>query len=456
VTGRGAEPNVKLAAVMNQAGVTNSGLARRVVDLAAAHGVHRRYTHIDVRRWLDGVQPKGVIPAVIAETLSAKLGRHVSVADIGLHSGDEVLLARSGEYPLTVADAVAAVQAVVGADRPGVQLPGAEAVEGAAWSDLMVQWLLTPDQRPPAIQGTAGSDVRALEMALEMFGRLDYQFGGGYARSALVEFIRAEVAPLVASPQSWSAEVLQAAAALLRLAGWTAYDTGAHVLAQRYLTQALRLATAAGDRALGGRILAGMSHQANFLGYHEQAVNLARAAQRGTGGQATPTAMALFHAMEARALAGCGDRAGVEAALLAAESWFERRTVENDPVWLRYFDRAELAAEFAHSYRDLGLADKAIEFGRIAVYEADPFYARSISFCQCVLAAGHLGTGDVEQGLELARAAVDRIATLRSVRARAYVRDFLGRLQPFSGSRPVADFVHQANRVASADHATPC
>jgi hypothetical protein len=191
-----------------------------------------------------------------------------------------------------------------------------------------------------------------------------------------------------------------------------------------------------------------MSHQANFLGYHEQAVNLARAAQRGTGGQATPTAMALFHAMEARGLAGCGDRAGVEAALLAAESWFERRTVENDPTWLRYFDRAELAAEFAHSYRDLGIADKAIEYGRIAVYEADPLYARSISFCQCVLAAGHLGAGDVEQGLALAQAAVDRISGLRSVRARAYVRDFLGRLTPYRSERAVAEFIQNASRLA--------
>jgi hypothetical protein len=250
--------------------------------------------------------------------------------------------------------------------------------------------------------------VEAFELALGMFTQLDFKFGGGYARSALVEFIRAEVAPLILRPEGRSPASLCAAAALLRLAGWTAYDTGAHVLARTYWNQGLHLAGAAGDRALGGRILACMSHQANFLGYHQQAVNLARAAQHGIGGHGTPTALALFHAMEARGLAGVGDRAGVERALLAAESWFERRTPENDPVWLRYFDRAELAAEFAHSYRDLGIASKAIEYGKIAVYDADDAYARSISFCQCVLAAGHLGAGDVEQGLVLAQTAVDR------------------------------------------------
>jgi hypothetical protein len=158
--------------------------------------------------------------------------------------------------------------------------------------------------------------------------------------------------------------------------------------------------------------------------------------------------------MEARGLAGLGDRRGTEAALLAAESWFAQRTPENDPIWLRYFDKAELAAEFAHSYRDLGMAKQAIEFGRIAVYEADPLYARSIAFCQCVLAAGHLGNGELEQGLELASAAVGSVASLRSVRAQQYVRDFVGRLQPKSNHPSVATFITQA-KIALTGSAAP-
>lgn len=70
------------------------------------------------------------------------------------------------------------------------------------------------------------------------------------------------------------------------------------------------MAKAAGDRALCGRILSGMSHQANFVGHHTQAVDLARAAQRGAKDHATSTAMALFHAMEARGLASLGDEKG--------------------------------------------------------------------------------------------------------------------------------------------------
>jgi tetratricopeptide (TPR) repeat protein len=443
----GAVPNTKLIDVMRRSGLSASGLARRVVDVAAQHGVERNYTHIDVKRWTEGRQPRGMVPAFIAQVLAAKLGRPVSVADIGMTGSTDAVLARANEYPQTVAEAAAALMAVVKADQPDVATAGVESVDSSVWADLMVQWLLAPDGKGPRLVEPVTQDARGLQLAGDMFSRLDYQFGGGYARTALVEFIRSELAPLVNDPRSRAPEVMQAAAALLRLAGWTAYDTGAHDLATRYLTQALRLAQAAGDRALGGRILAGLSHQANFLGYHEHAANLARAAQRGAQGQATPTAMALFYAMEARALAGSGDRRGTEAALLAAESWFERRSPQNDPTWLRYFDRAELAAEFAHSYRDLGMADKAIEFGEIAVYEAEPLYVRSIAFCQCVLAAGHLGNGDLEQGLHLAESAVTAAGALRSVRSREYVRDFLGRLTPYRGQLLVADFVSRVERT---------
>ncbi|MFI5717803.1 hypothetical protein [Nocardia sp. NPDC051750] len=68
-------------------------------------------------------------------------------------------------------------------------------------------------------------------------------------------------------------------AELTKLAGWAAYDLAEHGLAQRYLIQALRMARAAGDAALGAEILAAMSHQATYVGRPGDAVDLARAAQ---------------------------------------------------------------------------------------------------------------------------------------------------------------------------------
>lgn len=397
-------PNLQLADVMRRASCSNSGLAKRVSAVASEHGVEVRCDHVNVKRWLSGAQPRGMTPHFIAEALSRKLGEPLTLAEVGMAPNDEGVLLSSLSYPERLSESIDVVVALVRADLAGSSTVGPGNLDPHAWSDLMVGWLVAPDITD-ATDGAVltPSPAEALARATTLFSQLDYQFGGGYARSALVQFINSEVAPLL-TEGSYSSDVLREAGALLRLTGWTAYDTGHHALAANYLAQALRLAQASGDRALGGRILAGMSHQANFLGYHNHAVNLARAARAGAHGSATPTAMALFHAMEARALAGRGDRRECGRALVEADRWFARRVPDDDPAWLKYFDEAELAAEFAHSYRDLGLHDKAVKYAQIAIDNHDPMYARSILFCRTVLAAGYLGKGEIEQALVLARA----------------------------------------------------
>src|SRR5581483_67262 len=87
------------------------------------------------------------------------------------------------------------------------------------------------------------------------------------------------------------------AAEMTLLAGWMAYDLEQHPIAQRYLIQALRLAHAAGDQALGGEILAAMSCHAAYLGDGSGAVDMARAAQTSAR-----------RAGSAALLSGTGDR----------------------------------------------------------------------------------------------------------------------------------------------------
>jgi DNA-binding transcriptional regulator YbjK len=82
------------------------------------------------------------------------------------------------------------------------------------------------------------------------FRRLDNQLGGGYGRSSITAY----------------------------LTGWMAYDLDQHPAALRYLIQALCLAVASTDQALGAEILAGMSHQAAYLGHNQDAVDMTRAA----------------------------------------------------------------------------------------------------------------------------------------------------------------------------------
>lgn len=68
-----------------------------------------------------------------------------------------------------------------------------------------------------------------------------------------------------------------------------------------------------------------MSHQANFLGYYQRAVELARAAHEGFRDQGTPTAMAVAWAMEARAQASLRRERECIHAICQAERWLARR-----------------------------------------------------------------------------------------------------------------------------------
>jgi len=450
------EPNEQLAAVMSRAGCSHKGLARRVCQVGAEHGVELRYDHVAVGRWLDGTQPRGLAAHFLAMALSRKLGEPVEPRDIGMARGSVTALS-TVEYAEHTSDALDQVTGLLHSDLAG-QSQHVPQLRPEAWNELMVRWLLAPDdhddpiERDQPTQVTAAA-IEAVRVTTDVFSKLDYQFGGGHARLAVLHYVNTDVTPLVrsADPESpLGRELLAAAAALLRLVGWTAYDTGLHGMAQRYLAQALRLADAAGDRMLGGRILAGMSHQANFLGYHDHAADLARAAKKGARASATPTAMALFSAMEARALAAKGDPAGCLSALTRAEKWLERRAPQNDPQWLIYFDEAELAAEFAHCFRDLGRGADAEKWARQSVAASESFYVRSLSFCRTVLATSYIQQGDVEQGLFVATEVVATTAALRSARCRSYVRDFLNRLDAFPRQPEVLDFVQQVRQTLPA------
>ncbi len=71
----------------------------------------------------------------------------------------------------------------------------------AAWPQPMLGWLLARPEPIPA--RTAGrikvgeSDVAAIRTTVELFMRMDFQFGGGHARAALAQYFAGDVCPLL-------------------------------------------------------------------------------------------------------------------------------------------------------------------------------------------------------------------------------------------------------------------
>jgi hypothetical protein len=81
------QPNERLQALIQEAGCSNAGLARRVNLCGAEHALDLRYDKTSVARWLRGQQPRGQAPSVIAEAIGRKLGRPVGVDEIGMADG---------------------------------------------------------------------------------------------------------------------------------------------------------------------------------------------------------------------------------------------------------------------------------------------------------------------------------------------------------------------------------
>ncbi|MEU6239208.1 regulator [Kitasatospora sp. NPDC047058] len=82
--GHSGPQNGQLAALIEEAGFSHAGLARRVDQLGLEHGLDLRYDKTSVTRWLRGQQPRGATPALIAEVFTRRLGRRLTAQDLGL------------------------------------------------------------------------------------------------------------------------------------------------------------------------------------------------------------------------------------------------------------------------------------------------------------------------------------------------------------------------------------
>ena len=330
--------------------------------------------------------------------------------------------------PPDAGDAVTLLDALAGADmedRPEVtqgrwatgSVPGV--ITGYLFSSPTWQHQEQPLLIAPR---TAAARIRATAKHLM---DIDFQFGGGYVRRMLLFYFRSEIVPMLREPHPGNlrSEIFGAAAEVAQLLGWSAYDAGRHGAAQRYFLRGLRLANEAGDPVLGGRLLSNLSHQANYLGHFDEALQFARAAQASARGRATDTVTAMFLAMEARALASSGDARMCAQALHLAEQAFARRDLSNDPEWIGYFDELELAGEAAHCFRELGQPRETQMF---AVRAIDPVAtpARTRAFISMVTAAGAFRGGNLDEALAYASDAVSMTSTLQSSRYVRYLTDF--------------------------------
>jgi len=337
------------------------------------------------------------------------------------------------KFPAEPGHAVSLLDGLTGAD-----IADRQDVTQASWipgtpASVITDYLLSSsawqrEEEPPGVSANiAATRIRAISKHLI---DIDFQFGGGYSRRMLLFYFQSDVLPLLREQHQEPArhEIFSAAAEVVQLLGWSAYDAGRHGAAQRYFLQGLRLAGEADDAMLGGRLLSNLSHQANYLGRYGEAVQFARAAQASVRDRATDTVNALLLATEARALAGGGDARLCAKVLNLAEQAFARRKPSEDPRWIGYFDELELAGEAAHCFRDLGRPREAVKYAAQAI---DPVGtpARTRAFITMVAAAGSFRSGNLDEALAHATEAVTSTRSLQSSRYLRSLKDFHKSLQ---------------------------
>jgi hypothetical protein len=450
------QPNERLLTLIREAGCSNAGLARRVNMCAAERGLDFRYDKTSVARWIRGQQPRGRAPDVVAEALGRKLGRPVTVDEIGMGAARQLTSSVGLRFAAGLADCLEQAAELWHSDvarrEGGESRPplagGGSHVAPAALVEPSRDWLITPPDAEVARAAgprVGAADVAAVRATTAALVDLDRRWGAGHVRPVVVHYLNSVVSGLLAGSyrEAVGRELCGAAARLTELAGYMAVDSGLPGLAQRYYIQALRLAQAAGDRGFGGYVLAaGMSHLAAELGNPREVIQLARAAQEGARGRATPRADALFLAAEARGHAQLGDRESCRRAASAALAALERADAGtgDDPVWIRHFDAAYLADELAHCHRDLGQGRAAQQRAAEALAGHPESRARRRAIGLLVLATGQLQEGEVDQACHTAQEAGSLLSGLRSDRGGEYLADFGKRLEPHRTEPRVREF----------------
>ncbi|MET9776271.1 Tat pathway signal protein [Streptomyces sp. NPDC006367] len=437
----GRTRNVKLAAAIAQAGLSQARLAARVRSVAAEHGANELtgvgQSHI--AKWVGGVVPEPQAARILAETLSRCLGRLVTLADIGLPTDtDELELPAWSDDPLTTLVTLGSKD-MVDIDRRHLLATSAYSVAALALPDD--QWFERATDRararkPLSSYVVTAQDVDDVRELTGIFSRRDQKRGGRSGRAALVAYLRTDVAELLNSrflSEDIRRSMTSAAAETAYLAGWTAFDGREHPIAQRWLTIATGLAEEAGDAPLAGHILRAMAHQAVDLGQPQEAVRLAEASLSSRRyARACWRERSLLGVVLARGLAAAGEKKAAIAALLQAERDLDRaRAGDDEPGRVFFFGRASLAHETAAALRDLGDLPGAEKHFTLSVRTRRAQFARTHS-----VTLGYLGAVQAQQGhLDLAcdtwSQALDAMTGVQSGRAKETVVQMRRALSPF-------------------------
>ncbi|HEX2300850.1 MAG TPA: transcriptional regulator, partial [Pseudonocardiaceae bacterium] len=309
------------------------------------------------------------------------------------------------------------------------------------FGEEMGEWLPSAAQTP-APSHIGMTDVKQVEAATRAMRQLDYQFGGGACRDAVVAQLSWAQRLLSASGQEGvRLRLFRALADLQNLAGWTTFDVGLLDSSRNHFAKALELVKESGDYSLMSNIM----YRIGRIYLHIQAPNdalkwfqLGQIAAQNSGSE---LAVAVLCGNEAWAYAMMGDDVQARKLLGRSRDELARADLSEAPDWAKFYNATDLNAMTGTihtelSAGDIGHAALAIPALTQALAGYTDSMSRSRAFMLTALATNHLRQGDVDHGVRVGREALSLANGLKSAR----VAD---RMQPLE--------IAAAQRASSAD-----
>lgn len=480
------QPNSRLSDLFGLAGWSKGELARRVNRQAAAMGHPQLSTDTSrVRRWIDtGEIPRDPVPRVLAALFTERLGRVVTIEDLGLvrhgRTGkrpDDGSVEHPDGVPWAPERTAAVLTEFTGMDlmlnRRGLVGAGAALAAGSALSTAMYDWLHSdptlsadaPRYDDPLHADPAGFDryeaapigsqeIEELEESVEVFRAWDAARGGGLQRKAVVGQLN-EVGGMLAyrHPDHLQRRLWGVAANLAVLAGWMSHDVGLEPTAQKYFVIAAHAAREGGDRPRAGEALSRAARQMVHLGRPDDALDLMKLAKAGSGDEVLPRTRAMLYTVEAWAQASMGKGQAMRRTLGQAEDLFvsDRGDVPA-PGWMQTFKEEDLYGMQALAYRTLaehepGAAVHAQYFAEKALALRVDGRQRSKIFDFLSMASACFIADDPEQADRYARLALMSMGSNSSHRTWDRLREMYRLTAQYSGYPKIHELREEIKRA---------
>lgn len=427
--------NTQLTALLRQTGWSGQGLANAVNAAGAENGLALRYDRTSVAHWLAGSRPSPTVAALVAEVLSRRLGRMVTLTETGF--------ATPTGRPDSTDDVVTHLVQLGNVAERGTSRRQVYTVAQPALPN-MAELATNP---PPAARsgervGTA--HVKAANLMLSLFSRTDLAFGGGTALPALSAYLATDVASWLraTTAPSTRARLYTIAARLTYLAGWMCFDDNQQGPGQRYYHTAARLAAIGGDCTCYAAAVRGLSVQAHYLGHHAVALSLAETAMRHAR-RVPPLEAAFLTGQLAVTEAARGHHAQAHAHMARAARMLDQASADNAAVGSYHI--ASLLHQQAETLASSGDTKAAIKALTGSLRHRPLAERRARAVTSARLADLYLDTGRLDHACEAWTTLLDDRSQLTSGRVEQAVRTMRARLRPHTRYPPAMSLVKRAS-----------